>query len=197
MKGSQPCLKCLSQTNVSDEILLFYLNFYLVLVYRLRTIFKCFASMFRFINFCHWIDRLIESNAFNNFVTEGRQDWWVRADMGNPPKQQKFHFNKPVTSNMIGKIWQIQAISTKMFFILAQSPYWRYFRDDLWDQPVTLPYLLLYRYLYLFCFILSIKLLKWATYIFKHDNDFKNGRYHTSSCFMYIDKGKQIYSLIT
>ena len=35
--------------------------------------------------------------------------------MGNPPKWRKNDVNKLITSNVIGYIWEIQAISTKIF----------------------------------------------------------------------------------
>ena len=43
--------------------------------------------------------------------------------MGNPPKWRKNGVNKPVTSNVIGYIWEIQAIIQKIF-ILAQTLYY-------------------------------------------------------------------------
>ena len=42
--------------------------------------------------------------------------------MGNPPKWRKNGVNKPVTSNVIGYIWEIHAISTT-FVISAQTLY--------------------------------------------------------------------------
>ena len=40
--------------------------------------------------------------------------------MGNPPKWRKNDVNKPETSNVIGIIWEIHAISTTTF-ISAQT----------------------------------------------------------------------------
>ena len=46
--------------------------------------------------------------------------------MGNLKKWRKNDVNKPVTSNMIGYIWKIQTISTKMF-ISAQTLYYPWY----------------------------------------------------------------------
>ena len=37
--------------------------------------------------------------------------------MGNPPKGRKFYLNKPLTSNVIGYVWEIQAIGTTIVYI--------------------------------------------------------------------------------
>ena len=42
--------------------------------------------------------------------------------MGIPLELRNFYVNKPLTSNVTGNIWEIQAISTKIF-VLAQTLY--------------------------------------------------------------------------
>ena len=44
--------------------------------------------------------------------------------MGNPPKRRKYDVNKPVTSDVIGYIWEIHAIRTNIF-ILAQTVHYQ------------------------------------------------------------------------